>query len=166
MSWDYPAFMSKFLSGAAFRSGSRKQRRNLDATQKQPEITQAIGFRDDDSPKVLEWLCLCEGFCQFYNSFEPLCGPDFGSTRYCERSDDGAKLLVCYVTRSDSRLENICANLPNRIKILIVTNKNWNSNYKCQRPTPKQSIYSGLIRLLKCLEMYVEGHWTFHHFLN
>ncbi|KAL5257648.1 hypothetical protein ACHWQZ_G012539 [Mnemiopsis leidyi] len=44
--------MSKFLSGAAFRSGSRKQRRNLDACKKQPEITQAIGFRDDDSPKT------------------------------------------------------------------------------------------------------------------
>ena len=45
--------MSKFLSGAAFRSGSRKKRRNLDVQQKQPEITQAIGFRDDDSPKVV-----------------------------------------------------------------------------------------------------------------
>ncbi|XP_063675163.1 sodium channel protein type 9 subunit alpha-like isoform X8 [Bolinopsis microptera] len=44
--------MSKFLSGAAFRSGSRKQHRKLTEAQKQPEVTQAIGFRDDDSPKT------------------------------------------------------------------------------------------------------------------
>ena len=43
--------MSKFISGAAFRTGSRK--RNLKfSVPKGDEVTQDTGFRDDDCPAV------------------------------------------------------------------------------------------------------------------